>query len=182
MALRLFRTTGYSTLLMPGETRASRHPAQLVLWGSLWLSLACNVGVWRFLTQGENWRAAVASVLVIAGASGAGLSLLGWRRTLKPALTFALIAGAFMADGFWTQQLPVQALWQGPPRTWMPNWASFIRWQGMVLVFVLAVLPIVWVWQSQVRRLSGPAQLKVNLWGAILAGCVLAAGLLLARY
>jgi phosphoglycerol transferase MdoB-like AlkP superfamily enzyme len=182
MALRLFRTTGYSTLLMPGETRVRPHPARLVLWGSLWLALVGNVGVWRLLLQrSDDWRSTLASVLLIGGASGTLLSLLGWRRTIKPALTLAFIAGMLLADGLWSRQLPVEALWQGPPRTWLPDWASFLRWQGWALVLVVAVVPIVATWNAQVRRLSGPAQLKSNLWGAVLAALLFAAGLLLAR-
>ena len=182
MALRLFRTTGYSTILMPGETRVRPHPARLVLWGSLWLALASNVGVWRLLLQRTtDWRSALASVLLVGGASGVILSLLGWRRTLKPAMTLAFIAGVLIADGLWSRQLPVEALWQGPPRTWLPDWASFLRWQAWALVLVLAVLPIVATWNAQTRRLSGPAQLRSNLWGAVLAALLFAAGLFLAR-
>ena len=177
MALRLFRTTGYSTLLMPGESRVPPHPARLVLWGSVWLALACNVAVWRLLAGGlADWRGALASVLVIGGGSGILLSVLGWRRTLKPALTLALIAGALFAAGSWSQQLPVESLWQGPPRTWMPAWTSFMRWQVLVLVLVLAVIPIVWVWNTSLRRLSGQAQFKATLWGAALSGLLLVAG------
>jgi lipid A ethanolaminephosphotransferase len=73
----------------------------------------------------------------------------------------------------------VEILWQGPPRTWMPAWASFMRWQPLVLVAVLAVVPIVTVWNMQVRRLTGPDQLRSNLWGAFLAAIVFGAGLLL---
>ena len=182
MALRLFRTTGYSTLLMPGESRVRPHPARLVLWGSLWLALASNVGVWRLLLQrGDDWRNAIASVLLIGGASGAVLSLLGWRRTIKPALTLALIAGFLVADGLWSRQLPVEALWQGPPHTWLPDWASFLRWQALALGLALAVLPIVTVWNAQVRRLPGPAQLQSNLWGAVLAAAVFSGGVFLAH-
>jgi lipid A ethanolaminephosphotransferase len=182
MALRLFRTTGYSTLLMPGETRVRPHPARLVLWGSLWLALAANVGVWRFLLQRtDDWRNALASVLIVGGMAGVVLSLLGWRRTLKPALTLALVAGALCADGLWSLQLPVEALWQGPVSNWLPGWASFLRLQGLALMLVLGLLPIVAVWNAQARRLSGPAQLKSNLWGAALAGVVFAAGMLLAH-
>lgn len=182
MALKLFRTTGYSTLLMPGEARVAPHPARLVLWGSLWLALACNVGVWRLLLGHEaDWREVLASVLVIGGIACAVLSLLGWRRTLKPALTLALITGALLADGLWTQQLPIATLWQGPLHTWMPAWTSFLRWQGLVLVLVLAVVPIVATWNAQLRRLSGPAQLRVNLLGIVLGAVLFGAGLLLAR-
>jgi lipid A ethanolaminephosphotransferase len=182
MALRLFRTTGYSTLLMPGESSIAPHPARLVLWGSLWLALACNVGLWRFLLLRTNdWRSTLASVLVVGGISGIALSLLCWRRTLKLALTLAFIGGALLADGLWSLQLPVETLWHGPPRTWLPAWASFLRWQAWALMLLLAVFPIVAVWNAQLRRLSGPAQLASNLRGAFLAAIVLGAGLLLAH-
>ena len=180
MALRLFRTTGYSTLLMPGEARVRPHPARLVVLASLWLALACNVGLWRLLTgASSDVRGALASVLLIAGAAGVVFSLLGWRRTLKPVITLALIGAGLFAAGLWSQQLPVDTLWQGPPRTWMPAWTSFMRWQPLVLVAVLAVVPIVAVWNMQVRRLTGPAQLKANLWGAVVAALGFGAGLVL---
>jgi glucan phosphoethanolaminetransferase (alkaline phosphatase superfamily) len=181
MALKLFRSTGYSTLLMPGEARVAPHPARLVLWGSLWLALACNVGLWRFVMHGTEPRAAVASVLLIAGGSGVVLNLLGWHRTLKPALTLALILGALFATGLWAQHLPIEALWQGPPRTWLPAWPSFLRWQALVLLLALALVPVVFVWNAQVRRLSGPAQLKANFCGACLGAVLLVAGVVLAR-
>jgi lipid A ethanolaminephosphotransferase len=180
MALKLFRTTGYSTLLQPGEARLAPHPARLVIWGSLWLALACNVGLWRLLAgTATDWRSTVASVALIAGASGMVLSLLGWRRTLKPALTLASIAGALLAVGLWSQQLPIDALWHEPPRLLIPGWASFMRWQPLTAMLVLAVLPIVFIWNTPVRRLSGPAQLRVNLAGACVAALVFAGGVLL---
>lgn len=180
MALKLFRTTGYSTLLMPGEARVAPHPARLVLWGTLWLALACNVALWRLLGGAlQDWRPALAWVAIVGGTAGIFLSLLGWRRTVRMALTVSFIAGALVACGLWTQQLPVETVWQGPPRTWLPAWASFLRWQVPALVLVLAVIPIVFVWNAPFRRLSGPAQLRANVLGAVLAGIVLGAGLFL---
>ena len=179
MALRLFRTTGYSTLLMPGESRIAPHPSRLVLWASLWLALACNVAVWRFLGGTVDWRSAAASAALIAGGSGIVFSLLGWRRTLKPAITLALIAAALVAAGLWSQQLPIDTLWQGPPRTMLPAWTSFMRWQVLAMVLVLAVVPIVWTWNQAVRKLPGPKQLESNIGGALLGACVFAAGLFL---
>ena len=174
MALKLFRTTGYSTLLMPGEARIAPHPARLVLWGALWLALACNVALWRL-----EWRGAAAWASIVGGAAGVFLSVFGWRRTLRLALTIACIAGALMACGLWTQQLPVDTLWQGPPRTWMPAWASFLRWQVPALVLVLAVVPIVFVWNAPFRRLAGPAQLRANVLGAVIGAAVLFTGVVL---
>jgi lipid A ethanolaminephosphotransferase len=181
MALRLFRTTGYSTLLMPGEARLAPHPAKAGLWASLWLALACNVAVWRVLGGAlELARPALASAAIIAGASGIVFSVLGWRRTLKPAITVALIAAALLACGLWTQQLPIDALWRRPPRSLLPSWADFMRWQVLVLVLVLAVVPIVSLWNTSLRRLPGPAQLRANILGVVLFAAVLAGGIALA--
>ena len=181
MALRLFRTTGYSTLLMPGESRVATHPAMLVLWGSLWLAAACNVAVWRALAGSLDPRTALATFLLIGGAAGVFLSLLGWRRTLKPALTVALVTAALVAVGMWTQQLPVEALWQGPPRTLLPAWTSFMRWEVLALVAALAVVPIAWLWHHPVRRVPGPRQLQSNISGSLLGALAFGAGLFLLR-
>ena len=178
MALKLFRTTGYSTILMPGETRLAMHPAWLVLGASLWLALACNVAVWRLvLGPAIAPRIVLATVAVIGGASAVILSLLGWRRTVKLAITLLLLAGGLIACGMWTQDLPVEALWQQRPRALLPGWATFMGWQVPVLMLVLAVIPIVWVWNHPVRRLSGPVQLQVNLWGAVFGALAFGAGL-----
>jgi lipid A ethanolaminephosphotransferase len=180
MPLKLFHTTGYSTLLQPGETRIPPHPARLVVFGSLWLGLACNMAVWRLLAgSGEGWRTTVGSAAVLAGGTAVFLSLLGWRRTLRLAMTLVLVAGALFAAGVWTQHLPVDALWQGAPRTWLPAWTSFLRWQVLGLMLVLAVLPIVWVWAAPMRRISAHAQLRVGTVGIFLGAALAGAGIFL---
>jgi lipid A ethanolaminephosphotransferase len=181
MALKLFRSTGYSSLRMPGESRLATHPSWLVFGTSLWLGLACNVGLWRLLGgTAPDVRNALASVLLLAGANGVFLSVFGWRRTIRFAVTVALLAGALVACGLWSQQLPIETLWHGPSRSLLPAWASFLRWQVLLLVLVLAVVPIVWVWNHSLRRLSGPAQLKASLTGVVIAAVVFVAGLLAA--
>lgn len=181
MALRLFRTTGYSTLLMPGEARIAPHPARLVLFASLWLGVVGNVAVWRALAGALDWRTAVAVAALVGGACGVAFSILGWRRTLKPAITIALIAGALIAAGLWNQRLPIETLWQGPPRTLLPPWTSFMRWEVLLMVLLLAVVPIVWLWNHAVRRLPGQAQMQSNVLGAVFGAVVFAVGLFLLR-
>ncbi len=171
MALRLFRTTGYSTLLMPGEARQAMHPARLVALASLWIGLACNAGLWR-LAAGESLRVAAASVALMVGGSGVALSLLGWRRTLRLAITLAVFAAALLACGLWVQDLPVDALWQQRPRALLPPWPNFMRWQVPTLMLVLAVVPVVWVWNVSLRRLPGPAQQQSNILGALAGALV----------
>jgi glucan phosphoethanolaminetransferase (alkaline phosphatase superfamily) len=178
MALKLFRSTGYSTLLMPGEARLGTHPATLVLWTSAWLAVPCNVAVWRLVDgTASDLRVALASVLLLAGGSGVFLSVFGWRRTLKAAITLALVVAALVACGLWTQELPVETLWHGPSRALLPPWANFLRWQVLALVVVLALVPIVWLWNHKVRRLSGQEQWKSNALGAIAGLLVFGLGL-----
>lgn len=179
MALKLFRSTGYSSLLMPGESRAATHPSWLVLGASLWLGLVCNVGLWRLLDgTAPDVRTALASILLLAGGNGLFLSALGWRRTIRLAVTLALLVGVLAACGLWSQQLPIDTLWHGTSRFVLPAWASLLRWQVLLLILVLAVVPIVWVWNHSPRRLSGPAQLRANLATGMLSAVVFVAGLL----
>jgi hypothetical protein len=72
----------------------------------------------------------------------------------------------------------VETLWQGPLRSVLPAWASFLRWQVLSLLVLLGLVPMVWMWNHPVRRLPGPAQLRSNLLGACIAAAVLAASLL----
>ena len=43
MSLKLFRSTGYSSILAPGESRVATHPGWVILAISLWIGFACNV-------------------------------------------------------------------------------------------------------------------------------------------
>jgi lipid A ethanolaminephosphotransferase len=180
MALKLFRTTGHSTLIMPGEARLAPHPVWLVLAVSLWLGLACNVALWRAIAGAD--AAMMSSALKIAGALAGGsafvLGLLGWRRTLKPAATVLLLAGAVVACGIWTQGLPFDSLWTQRPRALLPAWANLLRWQVPALLALLALLPIVWIWNQRLRRLPGPNQLNANLLTAGFGAALLAASAL----
>lgn len=179
MALRLFRSTGYSTLLMPGETRRSTHPARVVAGASLWLGVVCNVAVWRLLTGQGVPHHVLGSIAFLTGGCGVVFSLFGWRRTLKPVVTLFLAAGAVVACGLWSQQLPVETLWQESVHALWVSWPSFMRWQPLVLVIVLGLVPMVWLWNVPLRRLRGPTQLRVNVVGAVIAAVVAAAGLVL---
>lgn len=182
MRLRLFRTTGYSTLLMPGEERIAMHPGWLVLAVSLWLGLACNVELWRELagTGKVGITSALTSGVLIASAAGLVLSLLGWRRTLRAAATLLLFLGGALACGLWVQGLALDSLWTLPMRSLLPAWPNLLRWQVPALFALLALLPALWVWNVPVRRLTGPRQLHSNLVGMGVAGAILvAAGILL---
>jgi glucan phosphoethanolaminetransferase (alkaline phosphatase superfamily) len=180
--LKLFRSTGYaSSLLVPGETRVAMHPGWMVLAVGLWAGLACNVALWRAAVgTGEDGMGLVQALLLgtFAGAACAAVnSILGWRKTLKPAATVLVAMGALLACGISSQALPVDlGLFDRPLSSLLLSpWASLLHWQVPTLFTVLGVLPVIWIWTRDVRRLSGPHQLRVNLAGMALATCVLAA-------
>src|SRR4051812_19481411 len=160
MALKLFRTTGYSTLLMPGEERQSVHPGWLVAVASLWIALACNAGLWRLLAAPGTLRAALATAALLGGGSGVILSLLGWRRTIRLAITAMVAGAALVACGLWVQGLPIETLWQQRPRTLLPPWPPPpARVAGAAWVpcgLGVRGLPIETLWQQRPRTLLPP--------------------------
>lgn len=188
MSLKLFRSTGYSSILGPGETRVAPHPAWLALAVSLWIGFACNVAIWRNLRSLEGAPGLGRSVLAgafIAAACGTLLSLLGWRRTLKRAAGVLLMLAALVSASIWVQGMPLEAklLDQGLRNMLLPAWPSLLRWQFPVLVVVLGVMPMLWVSQLRMRRLPGSEQLRANFIAMLvgIAAMVLSGWFLFAR-
>jgi lipid A ethanolaminephosphotransferase len=178
MSLKLFRSTGYSSILAPGETRVAMHPAWAVAAVSAWTGLACNPWIWRALTGAElAGLQALAAGAGAMGVVGTVLSLLGWRRTFKPVATLLLLAAALLAAGVWTQDLTLEAALAGKRLgALLPNWASLFGWQAPTVLVLLGVLPVLWLWSLQLRRLTGPAQFSANLSGMFFWGLVALGG------
>jgi glucan phosphoethanolaminetransferase (alkaline phosphatase superfamily) len=180
MSLKLFRSTGYSSILAPGETRLATHPGWVVLAVSMWIGFACNVAVWRevrTLGAGNGLARTLLAGALIAASCAIVLSLFGWRRTLKPFASVLLLLAALGACCVWIQGLPVDSnlLDRGLKSLLVPSWASFLRWQVPALLVGLALVPMLWVWQVQVRRLPGPHQLASNALGMLLGVAAAAA-------
>ena len=74
----------------------------------------------------------------------------------------------------------MDALWRQSSRSLLPSWADFMHWQVLALVLVLAVVPIVTLWNVAMRRIPGPAQLRGSIVGMIVSGLVLAGGIAVA--
>jgi glucan phosphoethanolaminetransferase (alkaline phosphatase superfamily) len=185
MTLKLFRSTGYSSLLTVGERQGTLHPAWIVLACSAWAGFVCNVALWRELGGASSEGIGIAQSLVlglsVAAACVVALSLLGWRRTIKPASTFVLITSALAACAIWGQSIPVDSALAHKPLAAiiLPPWATLLHWPVLVMLVVLAAVPTVWVWNTHLRRLPGPRQLAVNLVGAGTGALLLAASAVL---
>ncbi|HYD76416.1 hypothetical protein [Ramlibacter sp.] len=179
MSLKLFRSTGFHSILTPGEARLALHPGWAVAIAAGWIGVACNVWFWHALGgRTEQLPAAVGAALTMAGAAGFVLSLLGWRRTFKAAATGLLLLGALLAGGVLTQDLPPELLVDSGLRlsTLMPTWASLFQWQVPSLLVLLGLLPVLYLWNLQLRRLPGSAQWRTNLAGMVTWALVFACG------
>jgi len=180
MSLKLFRSTGYHSILSPGETRVAMHPGWAVMAASVWIGYACNPWFWHSLAAGADVVPATLLGAAVTGATGSVVSLFGWRRTLKPVATVLLAAAALVAAGVWTQDMALGAAFEGQrPALALPSWASLFSWQVPTLLGLLGLLPMLWLWNAQLRRLGGPAQLRANLTGMAL-GATITGGALLA--
>jgi glucan phosphoethanolaminetransferase (alkaline phosphatase superfamily) len=181
MALKLFRSTGYSSILLAGETRLALHPAWMILAMSLWAGFACNVALWRQLAGSSlatGMMPALALALFVTGASATVISLCGWRKTIKPAATLMLLIAALAAVSIWTEGKPVDAalLGRGMARLLLPSGGSLSRWQSFALLAALALIPMIWMWRTPLRRLPAHKQLGVNLTGSLIGAAVMAIG------
>ena len=166
MSLKLFRSTGFHSILSPGETRVAPHPGWAVAGVAAWIGFVCNAWLWQALAGRGELLPPLLGGLAVFGAVAAGLSLLGWRRTFKPLATLALLVAALLASGVWTQGLALSTVLEGRRLTTMlPGWASLFGWQVPALLGVLGLAPVLWLWNKQLRRLSGPAQWKANVAG-----------------
>jgi glucan phosphoethanolaminetransferase (alkaline phosphatase superfamily) len=170
MSLKLFRSTGFHSILTPGEARLALHPGWAVAAVAGWVGVVVNPWFWQGLAGGDGILTGLASAIGIAGAIGFFLSIFGWRRTFKPAATVALLVSALLSGGVWTQSIPPSSLVDDSTRlsALLPAWASLFRWQVPTLLVLLGGLPVLWLWNTQLRRLSGPAQLRSNLGGVFL--------------
>ncbi len=175
-SLKLFRSTGYSSILAPGETRLALHPGWLVLAVSCWIGFVCNVALWRALGTGSGLGWALTAGAAAAAVVGTLLSLFGWRRTLKATASLMLLLAAAMACGVWSQSLPVDThLLDKGFIGLLPGWAHLLGWHTTTLLVMLALPPLMWVWQTPLRRLPGPTQLASNISGMVTGAAALAA-------
>jgi glucan phosphoethanolaminetransferase (alkaline phosphatase superfamily) len=178
MSLKLFRSTGYSSILSAGETRVAMHPGWLILFASLWVGFACNVALWRDLGAspgGGSLGQALTTGAFAASAAAVVLSVLGWRKTLKPAALLVVFVAALAAIAAWQAAVPGDIAAAGTRLSaLLPSWRDLLHWHVAATLAGLALPPVIWISNTRVRRLSANQQLSVNVTGILAAGAVLA--------
>ncbi len=185
MGLKLFRSTGHSSLLDARAAAAWQHkksPAgynPLVMWALVcaWLATVGNWALWRELSRlGQmntlaDYAFAAGFAVIIFGGLGALCTLFAWRRSVKPVATVLLIAAALgmhfmLTYGIVIDTTMIVNVLQTDPR----ESRDLLNLRMLVTLVLVAGLPSVWLWRQTVQRLAWPRQGLRNLAG--LLGCV----------
>jgi lipid A ethanolaminephosphotransferase len=156
MSLKLFRSTGYSSILPAGETRVAMHPGWLILFTSLWSGFACNAALWRALGASPGSGSLAQALMMGAFAAAAAavvLSVLGWRKTLKPAALLVLFLAALAAGVAWQTPLDPDNGYAGLRLSslLLPSWHGPLRWQVGAILAGLALPPAIWICKTRMR-------------------------------
>ncbi|MBX3586007.1 MAG: phosphoethanolamine--lipid A transferase [Ramlibacter sp.] len=162
-----------------------RNPLWLITLASAWMATAANGALWRelgtlaLLDSPAGWAFGAALSLIIALALMALLCLLAWRWTLKPALTFLLLAAAFGAHFMLSYRVVIDAtMMVNVLQTNPAEAADLLSLRLGALVLVLGVLPVAVVWRTPLDYGRWPRRLLHNLLGLLGASALLVAVLL----
>lgn len=168
--------------------RRTVAPATLVIASSLWIAVAGNATLWRALHERGLVQATGGWLLAgtLAGMLAAGLfallSLLAWRRVLKPAIVLLLFATAAGGYFMWTYGIVIDSTMAA--NTLQTDWreARALMSPRLAMVLVLAGALPSWVaWRMPVRQRRWKQQALRNAAGAA-GGLLLLAALLLLSF
>jgi len=166
-----------------------RGPLTLAWAAALWIGTVCNWPLWQRMaalpdlqnTQGLIFIAVFAGI--VTALSGALLSLLAWRATIKPVLTVVLLSAAALAYfmgsyGVVIDPTMVVNIWQTDSR----EASDLLNGRLALSLLVLAALPLAWVWrQKPLVPLRWPPRLGLNLLSFV-AGIAVTAGLVFSSF
>jgi lipid A ethanolaminephosphotransferase len=178
MFLKLFGTK--TTALLNLQERGV-HPNWIMVLASIWLATICNLALWQELArlpEMNDWRAVwfgVAFAALIAALLCMLMSLLCWRRTLKPIIGIFLLSAAFGAYFMLSYRIVIDSsMMANVLQTDFRESSDLFSWKLVLAVLFLAVLPIIALWKRQVKQLTVLKTLAGNLQ-LFLASCVIAA-------
>ena len=146
------------------------HPSWLIILTSIWLATLGNLALWReliSLPEMNDLRAlwfGGSFAILIAALSVILLSALCWRWTLKPILSIFLIAAAL--GGYFMLSYGVvidNTMMVNVMQTDLRESRDLTSWKLLLTVLGFAILPMVWLWRVQVKRISVLGQIAHNI-------------------
>ena len=166
-----------------------RGPLTLAWAAALWIGTLCNWPLWQRMaalpdlqnTQGLIFIAVFAGI--VTAFSGALLSLLAWRLTIKPVLTVVLLSAAALAYfmgsyGVVIDPTMVVNILQTDSR----EAGDLLNGRLGLSLLVLAGLPLAWLWrQKPLAPLRWAPRLGLNLLGFV-AGIALTTALVFSSF
>jgi lipid A ethanolaminephosphotransferase len=173
-------------------TRALEKPAipswLLVVLSSLWLAILGNVPLWKTLhnlPEIESWHGLAVGVgfaTVIAGVTASVLAIFNWRWTSKLAISVLLLLAAFATHYMLVYSIVVDTpMLINVLQTDAHEARDQFSWQLLATVLLLAIAPIVWVWQQPTRRETWTQQIWHNAL-IFVAGLLMSFGVLQAIF
>jgi lipid A ethanolaminephosphotransferase len=156
------------------------HPNRLIVLTSIWLATIGNLALWQELArlpEMNDWSAVwfgIAFAALIASLLCMLMSLLCWRRTLKPVIGIFLLSAAFAAYFMLSYRIVIDSsMMANVLQTDLRESSDLFSWKLVVAVLFLAVLPIVVIWKRQVKQFTFLKSIASNLQ-LFLASCVIA--------
>jgi lipid A ethanolaminephosphotransferase len=135
------------------------QPSWLIVLSSLWMATIGNLALWQELVrlpEMNDWRAVwfgVAFAALIAALICMLMSLLCWRWTLKPVISLFLISAALGAYFMLSYGVVIDsAMMVNVMHTDLRESSDLASWKLVLVLLFLAVLPIVLLWKTQVKR------------------------------
>lgn len=171
---------------MKRESHPRWNPLTLILLASLWIAVAGNWPLWRALAMlpemdtPRGWVFRLAFGGMVAAATTAVLALFAWRWTVKPAITLFLVVAAVAAYFMGSYGVVMDpTMMVNVIQTDVRETSYLLSWQLFASLFVLAALPLAWVWRAPLRSRRLRRQVRWNLLG-VAGGLVLVAALIFA--
>ena len=137
------------------------HPSWLIILSSLWLASIGNLALWQEivrLPEMNDWRAVwfgVAFAALIAALICMLMSLLCWRWTLKPVIALFLVSAALGAYFMLSYGVVIDsAMMVNVLHTDLRESTDLASWKLVLVLLFMAILPIVLLWKTQIKRFS----------------------------
>jgi lipid A ethanolaminephosphotransferase len=164
------------------------HPNWAILLASIWLATLGNLALWRELIrlpEMNDLRAlwfGVSFALLIVGLICILLSLLCWRKTIKPVISIFLVVAAL--GGYFMLSYGVvidNAMIVNVLQTDLRESRDLFSWKMVFILVIFALIPMGLLWRTQIKRLTVLRQIGENAL-LLVCGIVLAVVAVLSNY